>query len=503
MSASRIEKLLYSAVNRTLVRQKVKGDMEVQASNSMFGNKDAISNFRSATDEEKEQYKGTIDLPSYTEGFSDLIPGPSNAAKIKLALKGDFVNLLKLKDLDGNEIGDRLTLNKMIRDDAWLDIDDHRKMITLVGVRIPVQALNSAEFMEIYEFLPEEAGNIIIPPAEIVAKSGADFDIDKLTMMAPSITLNNGIVSLTKEGIRGIENKLMFNIKDILSMPDNFIRLVRPNSNALGKEIATSLAPSNRDQESHIKILDPLFNVDMHDAFNLSGQALGIGAVDNVYNPLFNYSGMYLNNTYNLNDKTFDTRILLDHNTMDVDGTEHISLSNLVNTNDNDIDQVLEQLINGWVDAESDLWIFDLNARTELASTFLLLVQAGVSLKDAALFLNNPLVKEYIEELTILKSPFALPMGRRDISNPNVKQQSLSRIINFNFRDFGTFPEAGVEITKTMVINNANQARSDNFSSAELKKYFKRQYKRDNYKTKRSFFTFYRITNIYRFNYIC
>lgn len=474
MSASRIEKLLYSAVNRTLVRQKVKGDMEVQASNSMLGNKESISQFRSATDEEKEKYKGTIDLPSYTEGFNDLIPGPTNAAKIKLALKGDFVNLLKLKDLDGNEIGDRLTLNKMIRDDAWLDIDDHRKMITLVGVRIPVQALNSAEFMEIYEFLPEEAGNIIIPPAEIVAKSGADFDIDKLTMMAPSITLNNGVVSLTKEGIRGIENKLMFNIKDILSMPDNFIRLVRPNSNALGKEIATSLAPSNRDQESHINILDPLFNVDMHEAFNIAGQALGIGAVDNVYNPLFNYSGMYLNNTYNLNDNTYDTRILLDHNIMDVEGSEHISLSNLVNTNDNDIDQVLEQLMNGWVDAESDLWIFDLNARTELASTFLLLVQAGVSLKDAALFLNNPLVKEYVEELTILKSPFALPMGRRDISNPNVKQQSLSRMINSNFRNFGTFADKGVEVTKSMVINNAIESRTEKFSSAELNNILKK-----------------------------
>ena len=474
MSASRIEKLLYSAVNRTLVRQKVKGDMEVQASNSMLGNKESISQFRSATDEEKEKYKGTIDLPSYTEGFSDLIPGPSNAAKIKLALKGDFVKLLKLKDLDGNEIGDILTLNKMIKDDAWLDIDDHRKMITLVGVRIPVQALNSAEFMEIYEFLPEEAGNIIIPPAEIVAKSGADFDIDKLTMMAPSITLNNGVVSLTKEGIRGIENKLMFNIKDILSMPDNFIRLVRPNSNALGKEIATSLAPSNRDQESHINILDPLFNVDMHEAFNIAGQALGIGAVDNVYNPLFNYSGMYLNNTYNLNDNTYDTRILLDHNIMDVEGSEHISLSNLVNTNDNDIDQVLEQLMNGWVDAESDLWIFDLNARTELASTFLLLVQAGVPLKDAAIFLNNPLVKEYVEELTILKSPFALPMGRRDISNPNVKQQSLSRMINSNFRNFGTFADEGVEVTKSMVINNAIKSRTEKFSSAELNNILKK-----------------------------
>ena len=52
----------------------------------------------------------------------------------------------------------------------------------MTAVRIPVQGLNSMEFMEVYHFLPAQAGNIIIPPSEIVAKSGADFDIDKLTL---------------------------------------------------------------------------------------------------------------------------------------------------------------------------------------------------------------------------------------------------------------------------------------------------------------------------------
>ena len=75
----------------------------------------------------------------------------TNAAKIKLALKGDFLKLLKLKDLDDNEIGDINTLNAMIKNDKWLNIGDHRKMITLVGVRIPVQALNSAESSVVFD----------------------------------------------------------------------------------------------------------------------------------------------------------------------------------------------------------------------------------------------------------------------------------------------------------------------------------------------------------------
>ena len=43
---------------------------------------------------------------------------------------------------------------------------------------------NSVEYIIIKDFLPQHAGNTIIVPSEIVAKSGADFDIDKLSKMA-------------------------------------------------------------------------------------------------------------------------------------------------------------------------------------------------------------------------------------------------------------------------------------------------------------------------------
>jgi hypothetical protein len=44
------------------------------------------------------------------------------------------------------------------------------------------------EFMEIHEFLPSVAGSIVILPAEIVAKAGSDYDIDKLPIIRPSFT---------------------------------------------------------------------------------------------------------------------------------------------------------------------------------------------------------------------------------------------------------------------------------------------------------------------------
>ena len=114
---------------------------------------------------------------------------PTSAAKVKVSIStGEFKKLLNLKGLDGQKIESLDRLNKAIKDDKW--VNNHRQMITITGVRIPVQGHNSMEFMEVYHFLPEEAGNIIIVSPELVAKSGGDFDVDKLTTLFPQFYLD-------------------------------------------------------------------------------------------------------------------------------------------------------------------------------------------------------------------------------------------------------------------------------------------------------------------------
>jgi hypothetical protein len=60
----------------------------------------------------------------------------------------------------------------------------------LIGFRIPTQGLNSIESIKIKGFLPAEAGDSIIVPSEMVAKSGSDFDIDKLNIYYPNVYYN-------------------------------------------------------------------------------------------------------------------------------------------------------------------------------------------------------------------------------------------------------------------------------------------------------------------------
>jgi predicted NAD-dependent protein-ADP-ribosyltransferase YbiA (DUF1768 family) len=188
-------------------------------------------------------------------------------------------------------------------------VDTNRSFVTMVAARIPVQGLNSMEFMEIFEFLPEEAGNIVILPAEIVAKSGGDFDIDKMFTMMPNISAKYKKISdksikaiseefgrdVTREeindleekyadldneeaftdeevmilelvdnlseeeitvkldksrkSVKGIENALIKDSVGILSMPENRIKLITPNGIDILKGIANDMAFIDRGEK--------------------------------------------------------------------------------------------------------------------------------------------------------------------------------------------------------------------------------------------------------------
>jgi hypothetical protein len=65
-----------------------------------------------------------------------------------------------------------------------------KRLLDLIGFRIPTQGLNSIESIKVKGFLPAEAGDSIIVPSEMVAKSGSDFDIDKLNIYYPNVYYN-------------------------------------------------------------------------------------------------------------------------------------------------------------------------------------------------------------------------------------------------------------------------------------------------------------------------
>jgi len=448
--AGKIEKLLLSLINKRIIKQKVKGEPLIQVSSALYeGNFTGMPTFENPTDEEIKKWTGSNGLPTYHKKVN----GETAAMKVMIALQGDYANLLNL-EYKGEAVGTLDRLNQAIKDDKWLDADNgaNRQAVTLVGVRIPVQGLNSMEFMEVYEFLPPQAGNIIIPPAEIVAKSGGDFDIDKLTIFMTNIGKDGKLKEKTHENNEwikeqvaelnakgestetlfkaqkaGLENDLIRDIKEILELPENFVSLVTPNGTFLLKEIADDLSQyvmdynrfdtfmtqpqknkKGKDVISPTRVLENAYNIFKHESNIVGKKTLGLGAIENTFNVLMNSLGAYMPKEYLGKKITKQVRLALRHNTIDVDGEKRISLSNRYDVDMyNKIADIFSQAMNGWVDVEKDAWIFFIQGNYEVAPILTYLAKTGVPIKEAIYFVSQPLVREYVKEQRLATSAYA------------------------------------------------------------------------------------------------
>lgn len=463
-----IEKMLVALVEKRIVKQKVKGEALVQVASSMSnGLWDSGFKFDKANTTDIEKYLGSNNLPFYYPGEN----GKTVAMKVAIALQGDFTNLLKLKHNDGEVIDTRERLNEMIKNDEWLNKGNNRKAITMTAVRIPVQGLNSMEFMEVYEFLDPSAGNIIIPPSEIVAKSGADYDVDKLTTFMPNIdargqyvesgmdaeTLDRLIAASKKKGDKAemtrliklqkaaLENKLIDSIRGILELPNNYATLVRPNDTYLLQDIADELVDDSPEYKefktiSPTEIFEVGYNLHKHEANMVGKDVLGIIALENALHPVLTSLGAALPKTYKhqiwdddnkvykeLEDVDYEMRLLLNHNKTK-DGRISLSGINSVDGKDK-IADLFSHLMNGAVDVEKDAWIFFIQANKEIVPVLLSLLKAGVPKKEAVYFVSQPLVKEYARQQRSVKSAYAGITGNGVDSPSFIKYKALQNTL--------------------------------------------------------------------------
>jgi hypothetical protein len=476
-----IEKILVSLIEKRLVRQKIKGEALVQVSSAMTnGMWGTSTKFEAGNEESVRKFMGTNNLPFYNYSKDG-----TSAMKVAISLQGDFVNLLNL-NYKGAKIGTRARLNEAIKDEEWLNEGTNRKAVTLTAVRIPVQGLNSMEFMEVHEFLDESAGNLIIPPTEIVAKSGADFDVDKLTTFMPALDKFGKFIEsgLSNEGLKNIlkqnkgtaegtalnervivqqkaalENRLITTINDILKLPSNYASLIRPNATYLLKdEIADKLEDKvtdyNRFQNYHseeqrvgkktkraispTRTLEPLYNIHKHEANMVGKSVLGLVALFNALHPVFNSLGAAMPKTYKYSEydfnlgqmvertKDLDSKLFLPHNKTK-DGK--ISLSG-IQTQDGDlISELYSQLINGTVDVEKDAWIFFIQGNMELSPMLLMLLKAGVPAGHAIKFLSQPLIREYAKQQRLLGGSYANLVEGADTSKMYVKDKAAVKVL--------------------------------------------------------------------------
>ena len=579
--AAKIEKLIMSIINKRVIKQQINGEPLVQVSAAFYTNTFKKPKLRLGSDEDIKKYVGSNFLPTYHKKIIDLnskyknlnkvelenvlknkkklqieqsaywtdmnkqslrdeishiedriagrkpkitttSDGKTAAMKIMIAIQGDYENLLNLNDLEGNKIETLDKLNELIKNDEWLDLNDgqNRKAVTIVGVRIPVQGLNSMEFMEVYHFLPAQAGNIIIPPSEIVAKSGADFDIDKLTLyMAnlnadgtlpeqmftsdndsksfnklkeyladPTVSQEDKAFALNMQK-KSLQNNLIDSVRGILELPQNYISLITPNGTYLLKDIADDLSQyvmdynpyTNRSSDklnksvkqknkdgskkssiSPTRVFEALYNIYKHESNVVGKRTLGLGAIENKFHTIINSietnGGAAMPDTFLHNEKERKSMLWLRHNTVIKDGVELISISNKYDVDKKiKIADVFSQMMNGWVDVEKDAWIFFIQGNYEVAPLLLYLIKTGVPVKEAIYFVSQPLVREYVKEQNLAKSTYADVLGKSPGDANLIKFNSASNVIKKYF---------GPETAKSLSTNETRYNKGVNLTNA-------------------------------------
>lgn len=120
----------------------------------------------------------------------------ANIEKAQIMLP--FSSLFKSSGMSWEEFSDFMK-------NRTADTFDEEILKTIIGYRIPNQSMSSNDSFEIVGILPPASGDLAIMYHEITAKTGSDFDIDKMTLMMPNFRIIKKFIkdkSISEENAR-------------------------------------------------------------------------------------------------------------------------------------------------------------------------------------------------------------------------------------------------------------------------------------------------------------
>ena len=403
----------------------------------------------------------------------------------------------------------------------YLNKKENQSILKGIGFRIPTQAASSSLVFKIKGFLPQSMGKTVVLPSEITEIAGSDFDIDKLNMYLKNTYVNAkgqlkqvpffGYGEQAKEAIKkfilkedlesifdinertvaateddygtladklykqSIENEYYESLEEMLTLEENLPRLVSPVSDAGLESVANQLDKLRGVDETKIKnrLLDGNFMTSLRHAFVIAKRWVGIGAVNITNHSLAQKGEVYLDpvKIAGLND--YERKILgngqiaLPHNKVTINGREVVSLSGVMDKAGKYISDNLSGFITAFVDVAKNPYILKILGSNNVVSTAMFLTRIGSPVKTTALFLNQPIIKEYLNYLDSIDSKSVYSKKNLDVIRKKFpvdrKSAAAAKIETKNFVSNIENYYAG------KAINNAEQQRI----LAEFLKYHK------------------------------
>ena len=206
---------------------------------------------------------------------------------------------------------------------------------------------------------------------------------------------------------KSLENEYYDSLEKLITLPENFERLVSPVDDAGLEKLSERLNTLRGYNEDQIKnrILDRNYMTKLRNTFVTAKKWVGIAAVNITNLSLKQKSKVYIDprrfDLVSVTDRKYlgDDNVLLKHNTVNVNGKEYISLSG---TTVKDSKELISNRLSGYatsfVDVANKPYITDIIQSDLVVGTFMFLENIGAG-EQAALFLNQPIISEYLKML--------------------------------------------------------------------------------------------------------
>jgi hypothetical protein len=231
---------------------------------------------------------------------------------------------------------------------------------------------------------------------------------------------NPGATILNVQSGQALENRTIDIMSQLLSAPERANEFMRPVNTDTLEGISDLIL---KEAKSVLGLVDITDMSDLHNSTTILGNlavsraawegkaTVGAYALTATHHVKGQRAGLSI--SLNKEVETVDGKALLQLNFegMPVEGV--LSLSKVFNIEGQRISDVISQLVNAAVDNANKPLLQTLNFGLDMASAVSFLVRAGVPVRTVALFMNQPIVREYMERITINRSMFLDAHGQK------------------------------------------------------------------------------------------
>jgi hypothetical protein len=208
---------------------------------------------------------------------------------------------------------------------------------------------------------------------------------------------------------QALENAYYDNLEAIMSLPENFNQLVATNDDKTLSKLANAMdiltGDAAAENKVKNKVVNPNFLTKLRNQFSEAKGWVGIIAVNITNNSVLQKTLVTLDPAKFMKVPESEQRrlgnlqVLLPHNTVMVGNERRITLSQIKDAEGNVISAKLSAYMNAVVDVAKDPYIMKLIRSTRVVNLFMYLERIGVPPAYTAMFLNQPIVRDYIDQL--------------------------------------------------------------------------------------------------------